>query len=95
MAQYQGSEFIFNFNFQPDPINVAIDKKVNLLYDLCILRKNKRERDAREAAVREALSQYTSEDALTNALYSVVRGDKSIDTFIAQKCYNKTNKGVM
>lgn len=88
---YQGDEFIYET--MPDPMNVAIDKKVSLLYDLCILCKSKKDRDAREAAVREVLSQYTSERALTTALHDVVLCNKSIDTFLAQKCYNET-KGV-
>ena len=80
---YQGDEFLYET--LPDPINVAIDKKVSLLYDLCVLCKGKKSRDEREEALREVLSHYTSERALTTALHDVVLGNKSIDTFLAQK----------
>ena len=90
---YQADEFIINA--APDPIEVCIDKKVSLLYDLCILKQTKVFRDSREEAVRKVLSQYTTEDALNNALHDIVRGDKPLNTFLAQKCYNENNKGVM
>lgn len=84
---YQSDEFLFDT--MPDPMNVAIDKKVSLLYDLCILVANKKDRDVRESDLREVLSHYNSERALTIALHDVVLGNKTIDTFLAQK------KGVM
>ena len=81
---YQGNDFLLE-STKPEPIKVTIDKKVSLLYDLCILKQTKIYRDAREEAVREVLSHYGSERALTNALHDVVNGNKSIDTFLAQK----------
>ena len=70
MHQYQTEDFLYEA--LPDPIDIAIDKKVNLLYDLCILRKTKKDRkmlaDEREAALREVLSEYTNEKQLDNAL---------------------------
>lgn len=87
MHQYQTEDFLYEA--LPDPIDIAIDKKVNLLYDLCILRKTKKDRkmlaDEREAALREVLSEYTNEKQLDNALHNVVLGNKSLDTFLAQK----------
>ena len=94
MHHYQTDEFIYD-EVIPDPIDIAIDKKVSLLYDLCILCKTKNRRDVREAELREVLSRYTTEKQLDNALHNVVLGNKTIDTFLAQKCYNETNKGVM
>ena len=91
MRHYQADEFILDAT--PDPIDVAIDKKVSLLYDLCVLVRKCKERDARETALREVLSHYNSERALTSALHDVVLGNKTIDTFLEQKCYNET-KGV-
>lgn len=93
MHHYQTDEFLYDT--LPDPMEIAVDKKVSLLYDLCILCKTKATPDSREAALREVLSQYGSERALTTALHDIVNGNKTIDTFLAQKCYNKTNKGVM
>lgn len=94
MRHYQTDEFIYD-DVLPDPISIAVDKKVSLLYDLCILCKDKKSRDEREAALRDVLSHYKSESALTSALHDVVLGNKSIDTFLEQKCYNENNKGVM
>ena len=83
MRHYQTDEFLYDT--LPNPVDIAIDKKVSLLYDLCILCKTKTNRDAREAALREVLSHYNSERALTNALHDVVLGNKTIDTFLIQK----------
>ena len=80
---YQADEFLYNTT--SDPMNVVVDKKVSLLYELCILCKSRKDRDARETALREILSKYTTEDALNNALHDIVRGNKSINTFLAQK----------
>ena len=83
MRHYQADEFIYETI--SDPVSVAVDKKVSLLYDLCILCKTKTSPDSRETALREVLSHYNSERALTTALHDVVLGNKSIDTFLAQK----------
>lgn len=91
MHQYQTDEFLYAT--PPDPMEIAVDKKVSLLYDLCILCKTRKTTDSREAALREVLSHYNSEGALTNALHDVVLGKKTIDTFLAQKCYNETKGG--
>ena len=80
---YQGDDFLPDS--LPDPMDVAVDKKVSLLYQLCILCKSKKDPDAREVAVRKVLSQCTSERALTITLHDVVAGNKSINTFLAQK----------
>lgn len=80
---YQGDDFLYDT--LPDPIDVAIDKKVSLLYQLCILVMNKKDRDSRETALREVLSHYNSERALTTALHDVVFEHKTLDEFLAQK----------
>lgn len=89
MRHYQADDFIGETT--PDPMNVAVDKKVSLLYQLCILCKDKKDPDAREDAVRKVLSQCTSERALTIALHDVVAGNKSINTFLAQKKAEQEN----
>ena len=80
---YQCNDFLFDT--QPDPISIAIDKKVSLLYDLCVLVMHKKDRDVREATLRDILSQYTSERELTIALHDIVLGNKPLDAFLAQK----------
>lgn len=86
---YQADEFIYDT--MPDPMDVAVDKKVSLLYDLCILCKSKRDPDTREAELRKILSQYNSEWALTSALRDVVLGNKPLNTFLAQKKAEQEN----
>jgi hypothetical protein len=80
---YQCNEFIFDSN--PNPVDVAVDKKVSLLYELCVLVMNKEHHDPREDALRKVLSNYTSERSLTTALHDVVVGNKPLDTFLAQR----------
>lgn len=63
-----------------------VDKKVSLLYDLCILMRAKTgDKDAREKALREVLARYTTDRQLDIALHNVVRGDITLNTFLAQK----------
>ena len=81
---YQVNEFIYD-DLAPDPINVAIEKKINLLYEMCILRKTKNSSDIREGMLRKILSEYNSERALTVALHDVVFGKIPLDAFIKQK----------
>lgn len=72
-----------------EPAEVVVDKKISLLYDLCILRTRKKdkciEKDARESALREVLSHYCSETEINNAIHDVIFGNKSINQFLAQK----------
>ena len=81
---YQVNEFIQDDRL-PDPINIAIEKKVSLLYELHVLKKIGASLDAREAKLREALSQYKSERALNIALHDVVFGNIPLDTFLRRK----------
>lgn len=73
-----------------EPAEVVADKKVSLLYDLCILttRRGSDKRlvkDPRESALREVLSHYCSETEINNALHDVVYGNKTLNQFLAQK----------
>lgn len=81
---YQANEFIYD-GVVPDPIDVAIEKKISLLYDRCILRKTKNGSDIREGMLRKILSEYKSERALTVALHDVVFCNITLDTFLKQK----------
>jgi hypothetical protein len=83
MKHYQVDEFVTTVN--ADPMDVAIDKKVSLLYDLCVLVNNHNTRDSREVALREVLSRYNSEHSLTTALHDVVVGKTALNTFLEQK----------
>lgn len=74
-----------------EPAEVVADKKVSLLYDLCILsarrgKDGKRlSKDPRESALREVLSHYCTETEINNALHDIVYGNKTLNQFLAQK----------
>lgn len=78
MRQYHAEDFLSN---KVDSVNIAIEKKISLLYDRCILRKH----DPRIPKIRAALTKCSSEYEVTTALHDVVLGNKSIDTFLRQK----------
>ena len=83
MKHYQADEFILDT--KADTMEVAVDKKVSLLYELYILSCEHGFKDNREDALRQVLANYKSEHSLTTALHDIVVGNESIDTFLAQK----------
>ena len=83
MKHYDIDEFFSN---KPNPITTAIDKKIDLLYDFCILRRSKKLGcDAREHILRTILAQYSSEYTLSNALHPILVGDITLNEFIKSK----------
>ena len=68
-----------------EPKEDIIEKKINMLYDMRILRKTPRSRDPREKAVRDVLASYQTEIGISNALHDIVRGDKSLRQFLVEK----------
>lgn len=81
---YYADDFI-NDNFS-DPIDVAINKKIELLYELLVLKRNlSTQHDDRERAVRQVLSQYTTEHQLTTALFDIVRYNITIDEWLEKR----------
>lgn len=81
---YQVNEFI-NDDRAPDPIDVAIEKKINMLYEMKIMHRTKNSSDIREGMLRKVLSQYKSERALTVVLHDVVFGNIPLNTFLKRK----------
>ena len=81
MRHYQTDDFISPIT---EPVPVVVDKKISLLYDLCILTMSKTSRDRREANLREILSQYSTEIEVDNAVHDIIF-NKSLNTFLAQK----------
>jgi hypothetical protein len=73
-----------------EKVEDVVDKKINLLYDFYILKRNKREADPREYFVRKYLTelgkQYSSvlnaEYAMTAALHNILRGDKTLEQML-------------
>lgn len=69
-----------------DPIDIAINKKIEVLYNLLVLiRDDITQHDSREWAVRRALSQYTTEHQLTIALHDLVRYNITMDAWLEQR----------
>ena len=78
MLYYTVDEFLTNK--ADTDINIAIDKKISLLYECGILRG--RPTDSREDAVRAYLKRYSAEHQLTRALHDVIVGNKTIDQLL-------------
>jgi hypothetical protein len=68
-----------------DTLDVLIEKKISLLYELCMLTMRKHKNDPREDAVRKILSRCTSGTQIDNALYGVVRYECTINDLIRAK----------
>lgn len=85
MKHYQVNEFIQNCT--DNDIPNAVDKKVSLLYDFCILRRRRNSSDARETAVREWLSRYPSETQMSNALHTILVGDTTLNNTLKKAGY--------
>ena len=72
---------------------VACERKISLLYDLCILhtRFNKYGKrlikDVREAPLRDILLKCNTELEIDNAVHDIVCGNKSLNAFLAQHGY--------
>lgn len=84
MKQYAIDEFIRN-DFNDNP-NDAVDKKIALLYDFCILKTRSRQAmDSREPQVRKMLIDCGSEHRMTALLHDVLVGNKTLDQLITQR----------
>ena len=84
MRNYQIDDF---FAEVAEPLDVVVDKKVSLLYDLCILVEGRRQHqgDEREYAVRKVLGNCKSEHQMSNVLHDVVLGNCTLDTMLKLK----------
>lgn len=86
MKNYDADEFLFNF--EDDTISNAVDKKVSLLYDFCILvEKGARNKlpDRRENALRLLLGRCSDEYAMTHLLRDVLLGHCTLDELLDRK----------
>lgn len=83
MAEYLVDEFI---NGACEcTIEEQIDKKVSLLYDMCILIKRRNATDDREEAIRQLLSSYQNERQIDNAVHDLVVGKCTLDQMLKKK----------
>lgn len=83
MKHYDVDEFLFNF--EDCPLPKAVDKKISLLYDFCILTKKHSHTDNREAAVRLLLGRCSDEYAMTHLLHNVLVGHCTLDELLDKK----------
>lgn len=68
-------------------LDEQVDKKVSLLYDLCVLHRNGKNKDAREQAVRGLLASCKSEKQIDNAVHDVVMGNYTLNELLKRKGY--------
>ena len=64
-----------------------VDKKISLLYDMCILIKNRFNKDDREEAVRRLLFSYESETQIDNAVRDVIMRNYTLNDILKRKGY--------
>ena len=84
MAEYVIDEFI-GANIE-STLEDEVDKKVSLLYDLCILCR-KMGADSRERAVREMLGSCQPETQIHNSVRDAVVGKLTLDEILRRKGY--------
>ena len=85
MAEYLVEEFLGG-NCECT-LEDQIDKKVSLLYDMCMLVKNRYRHDAREQAVRDLLASYETETQINNAVRDVILGNITLNQLLKRKGY--------
>jgi hypothetical protein len=84
MPEYLVDEFIGHSDEQYT-LEDQVDKKVSLLYDLCILCKRGRNADDREKAVKQLLTSYGNEVQMDNAVHNIIVGDDTLNDLLKRK----------
>lgn len=84
MAEYLIDEFIDGTNVECT-LEEQVDKKISLLYDMCILMQTKKTKDEREEAVRKLLSTYETELQIDNAVRDVIMRKYSLNDLLKAK----------
>ena len=85
-TEYNADEFISTESTEC-PKDEIIDKKVSLLYDLCVLIGGKKRKDEREKAVRELLASYGNEQQIDNAIHPIIVGNCTLNQTLKRKGY--------
>lgn len=84
MPEYLVEEFIDGASVECT-LEEQIDKKVSLLYDLCMLYKRRKGVDSREEAVRQLFSSYQNEMQIDNAVHDIIVGNCTLDDLLKRK----------
>lgn len=85
MAEYLVEEFLDGT--VECTLEDQVDKKVSLLYDLCVLYKRRNCADNREEAVRQLLSSYETERQIDNAVHDIIVGNYTLNDLLKRKGY--------
>jgi hypothetical protein len=71
---------------EPAPFEVEVEKKISLLYDLCVLHtKNHQRDDDREGAVRRLLLSYGTPLHMDNGVHDVIVGNCTLNEMLKRK----------
>lgn len=90
MAKYKVDEFLdIEEEFVPIVLADEVDKKVDLLYDLCILRRTKAKGgvDDREEATRKLLLECPTLISIDNTVHGVIVGKYTLDQLLKSRGY--------
>ena len=90
MAEYRIDEFLgLEETFAPLTLADEVDKKINLLYDLCILRRRKSKGgvDDLEEATRKLLLSCTSLISIDNTVHGIIVGKYTLDQLLKSRGY--------
>lgn len=79
MKHYSVDDFLCNISC---PYKIEVEKKINLLYDLRILRKVKRRIDSRENDVYRMFMSYESKIKLDNVVRGIIIGNYTLDELL-------------
>lgn len=83
MKSYRIDEFISSGIKSTDTLEEVVDKKISLLYDFCVLIREKyTKKDKREELVRAMLTKCGTEQRMTSALHDVLADRMSIDELL-------------
>lgn len=83
MKTYRIDEFISPGIKTTDTLEDVVDKKISLLYDFCILKRDKyTKKDQREELVRTMLTECGTEQRITALLHDVLADRISLDELL-------------
>lgn len=85
MAQYLVEEFLGKS--EPTTLKKEVDKKIHILYELCILVRDKRERDQRERALRKILLGCNSKTHMNNIVHDLIMGRSTLASLLRRYNY--------
>lgn len=85
MAQYLVEEFLGKS--EPTTLKKEVEKKIHILYELCILVRDKKTRDKREKALRKILLDCNSQTHMNNIVHDLIIGRNTLDSLLRRYNY--------